>query len=310
MENNKRNIGWGILGFFFPIVGLILFLVWKNNRKENAKVAAIGAIIGAALSLVLTIVCALLVSFGLINNKKHDIKGWEDPVAIPKSDEEKSKCTGTATKGANEYEYKFDIESADSKCKTITYKVNDDFTVEFDLSDDTNGPSYLMTVNGKEIEVGRYENDKFYVVGKTFITKEFSTDLGAKVYLVNPKGEIYNLVQEGEKEYNPVNQLKTDKMTVKDYKVNDDGSLTLTALRHSNQCDFGHTIGGKCATDSPCDYTFEQYMNRYDVSTDYDYSAEFTFKQNSEGFYEFNPTKNVTKTYKQFFEEYKTNSCR
>ncbi|MBR4830332.1 MAG: hypothetical protein IKZ96_01005 [Bacilli bacterium] len=309
MENQRKgNFGWGVLGFFFPVVGLILFLVWKNNKKEDAKVAAIGAIIGAALTIVLTVACAVLVNLGLIKSKK--IINEPTPVVTPKSDEEKSKCTGTATKGTNKYEYKFDIESADSVCKSITYKVNDDFTVEFDISDGTNQTSYLMFVNGKEVEVGRYEDDKFYVVGKTFITTEFSTDLGANVLLFNTKGEIYNLVQEGEEAYNPVNQLKVDKMTVKDYKVNEDGSLTISALRHSNQCEFGHTIDGKCASDSPCDYTFEQYMNKYNVSLDYDYSAEFTFKQNNDGLYEFNSTKNVTKTYKDFFNEYKTNSCR
>ena len=49
---DSGSIGWGVLGFFFPIVGLILFLVWKTNKPNSAKVAGIGAIIGFALGLI------------------------------------------------------------------------------------------------------------------------------------------------------------------------------------------------------------------------------------------------------------------
>lgn len=49
--NDSGSIGWGVLGFFFPIVGLILFLVWKNTKPNSAKVAGIGAIVGFVLNL-------------------------------------------------------------------------------------------------------------------------------------------------------------------------------------------------------------------------------------------------------------------
>lgn len=53
--NDSGSIGWGILSFFFPIVGLILFLVWRTKKPKSAKVAGIGAIIGFALSLLANI---------------------------------------------------------------------------------------------------------------------------------------------------------------------------------------------------------------------------------------------------------------
>lgn len=37
---------WGILGFFFPLVGLILFLVWQADKPMAAKSAGTGALIG------------------------------------------------------------------------------------------------------------------------------------------------------------------------------------------------------------------------------------------------------------------------
>ena len=48
---DSGSIGWGVLGFFFPIVGLILFLVWKSTKPNCAKVAGIGALIGFILSV-------------------------------------------------------------------------------------------------------------------------------------------------------------------------------------------------------------------------------------------------------------------
>ena len=50
---DSGNIGWGVLGFFFPIVGLILFLVWRTTKPNCAKVAGIGALIGFCLSLIM-----------------------------------------------------------------------------------------------------------------------------------------------------------------------------------------------------------------------------------------------------------------
>ena len=49
--NDSGSIGWAILSFFIPIVGLILFLVWRTTKPKTAKVAGIGALIGFCLNL-------------------------------------------------------------------------------------------------------------------------------------------------------------------------------------------------------------------------------------------------------------------
>ncbi|HPD02202.1 MAG TPA: zinc ribbon domain-containing protein [Eubacteriales bacterium] len=46
------SIGWGFLGFLFPIVGLVLYLVWKNDRPRNAKRAGVGALVGFILGII------------------------------------------------------------------------------------------------------------------------------------------------------------------------------------------------------------------------------------------------------------------
>lgn len=52
---DSGSIGWGVLGFFIPLVGLILFLVWKDTKPNSAKVAGIGAIIGVVLGILANI---------------------------------------------------------------------------------------------------------------------------------------------------------------------------------------------------------------------------------------------------------------
>ena len=54
-ENEQVSKGWGVLGFFFPFVGLILYLVWYDNHRKRAKVAGKGALIGVIAAVVLLI---------------------------------------------------------------------------------------------------------------------------------------------------------------------------------------------------------------------------------------------------------------
>jgi len=62
-ETDGGTVGLGILSFFVPIVGLILFLAWKYTNPRYAKAAGIGAIIGAVIQLGLTLTDLFQVSF-------------------------------------------------------------------------------------------------------------------------------------------------------------------------------------------------------------------------------------------------------
>ena len=46
---DSGSIGYGILGCCLPIVGLILWLVWKDTKPRSAKKAGIGALISFGL---------------------------------------------------------------------------------------------------------------------------------------------------------------------------------------------------------------------------------------------------------------------
>lgn len=57
------SFGWAVLGFFFPIVGFILFLVWKSEKPVSAKQAGMGALVSVISTVVLWI---LLIVFAAI----------------------------------------------------------------------------------------------------------------------------------------------------------------------------------------------------------------------------------------------------
>ena len=59
-ENEQVSKGWGVLGFFFPFVGLILYLVWYDNHRKRAKTAGKGALIGAIAAVALWVLTFLI----------------------------------------------------------------------------------------------------------------------------------------------------------------------------------------------------------------------------------------------------------
>ncbi len=46
---DSGSFGWSVLGCCIPIVGLILFLVWKDQKPKTAKMAGIGALVSVVL---------------------------------------------------------------------------------------------------------------------------------------------------------------------------------------------------------------------------------------------------------------------
>lgn len=54
------NPGFAVLGFFVPIVGLILYLVFHDTAPRKAKSAGKGALIGVIVNVVLTVIFSVL----------------------------------------------------------------------------------------------------------------------------------------------------------------------------------------------------------------------------------------------------------
>lgn len=67
--DNGSKVGWGFLCWFFPIVGLILYCIWKTERPKTALVcgncALASIIVGVILSILsLVLAIVLFVCFG------------------------------------------------------------------------------------------------------------------------------------------------------------------------------------------------------------------------------------------------------
>ena len=64
-DKTRGSIGYGFLSFFVPVVGFVLFLVWREKEPGNSKVSGIGALIGLIFWPVVSIVL-YLVAFSIL----------------------------------------------------------------------------------------------------------------------------------------------------------------------------------------------------------------------------------------------------
>lgn len=56
MPQDNGGFLWGLLGCCIPVVGLVLFLVWKDQKPKTAKAAGIGALVSVILSVLIYVV--------------------------------------------------------------------------------------------------------------------------------------------------------------------------------------------------------------------------------------------------------------
>ena len=59
-EVDAPSTGFAVLGFFIPLVGLILYLVNKEKSPKKAKSAGKGALIGFCVSLVFSVIYGIV----------------------------------------------------------------------------------------------------------------------------------------------------------------------------------------------------------------------------------------------------------
>lgn len=57
---DNGGFGWGLLGCCIPLVGLILFLVWKDTKPKTAKAAGKGALVCVIAYVVLYLLIIVL----------------------------------------------------------------------------------------------------------------------------------------------------------------------------------------------------------------------------------------------------------
>lgn len=59
-SQDTGSIGWAVLGFLLPVVGLILWLVWRDEQPKNAHMAGVGALAAVIFSVVFVILIVVV----------------------------------------------------------------------------------------------------------------------------------------------------------------------------------------------------------------------------------------------------------
>lgn len=86
-EKDGKNAGYNVLSFFFPIVGLIFYCIWKDQFPIRAKSCGKWALINVLVTIALYILLyGLLGVYGImgdyIASKSADLAGTMSSVAI------------------------------------------------------------------------------------------------------------------------------------------------------------------------------------------------------------------------------------
>lgn len=71
-SDDSGSAGWGVLGFFIPLAGFILWLVWKDDKPKSSKAAGIGCLVSVCLSVVMVILYVAII-FGILGGLAMDI---------------------------------------------------------------------------------------------------------------------------------------------------------------------------------------------------------------------------------------------
>ncbi len=61
--NDTGSFGWAVLGFFIPLAGLILWLLWNDTAPKNAKKAGGGALASVIAGVVFFILYIVFICF-------------------------------------------------------------------------------------------------------------------------------------------------------------------------------------------------------------------------------------------------------
>ena len=62
-DQDRGGFAWGCLGFCIPIGGLILWLVWRDEKPKTAKAVGIGALVSAIIGAVFVVIYFIFLVF-------------------------------------------------------------------------------------------------------------------------------------------------------------------------------------------------------------------------------------------------------
>lgn len=111
---------WVVLGFFIPIVGLILFLIHHKDKPMRAKSSGVGALLGLVVSMLITVVSVVVVFIGI----DAYTRALEKVTTVPESIETIDEANETVKSFVGEDTYNQAVESITEELEK--YKIVDD----------------------------------------------------------------------------------------------------------------------------------------------------------------------------------------
>ena len=64
---DSGSILWALLGFLIPLIGLILFLVWHDEKPQSARMAGIGALAGVLFDVAFYVIIVMVWGIALFS---------------------------------------------------------------------------------------------------------------------------------------------------------------------------------------------------------------------------------------------------
>lgn len=151
-DSKKVNVGLVIVSFLIPLVGLILFIVKKDNDKKNAKACGISALIGFILGIVLSILLTVF-TFAIVDNAKDktvDILNDSNTVTEEDVDDNDS---SNVSSDWDDYEFVVNGKTLELPCTYDELKAATGFSMKTAQEDSSLSNNYYTIVN-------MYKDDK------------------------------------------------------------------------------------------------------------------------------------------------------
>ena len=291
-KKGGSSFGFGVLGFFFPLVGFILFLALKNKNKGASKGAGIGALIGFIIHIIIAVI-SCVVWFGLFKSVN---KIKPEGLTITMKEYEKISIV-EKDYDISEYHYEadwsdkiYDFYGLDKKIVSVLNNDGDViFKIEAEQTATDDYDFYIILNNDKKVKA---KDEILLIVGKFDF---YYTDDVLIFNVGNYNDEVYFYDYKQETLVTAFNKddLGNGGMYVTNIKLNDNKDLIFDT--YVNPLDTSNATSGKSVLvlsyDNGAYKTLDDLkaaLTKYHLD-DFTLRQEYTHKKESNG-YELNST--------------------
>ncbi|EPI26564.1 PASTA domain-containing protein [Enterococcus faecium] len=220
-NDDSGSFGWWLLGLLLPVVGLILWIVWRRKKPNNAHASIWGAITSVVTGIALVIIAFFVglritdMSFDAIKNNSAAPTTIVSSQSEPKSEEiDTKKLSQDQVKKWVYYHMKKDDPNiAGASAYDFSITPNQDSELDIAVSSGGNPVNdYLIDSNGNLYHISKWQ--KTLVADKWDVPNDFTLDVPTQTDTKQSSiPHDYNLDKTGNSS-SPENQTETSMNTV------------------------------------------------------------------------------------------------